>query len=125
MHPVPSHRTVLAISPSDLPSGNQLLVSSCEDCACAVSSQDVGAPKDEVPRDPSSWPDTVGWNPEVARVEIDPENSLLFNPHMEGGRLVLSSWAAQFFSGDERRREIAHLRAAWDGTDSDFSKVVY
>ena len=76
------HRAV-ALSSFDLPDAQELLVYSCEDCACPVSdTQERHAQRAAPPvtaDDPRRWVRGTG----VVEMELDAEHRLLFNPPAE------------------------------------------
>src|SRR5436305_13206623 len=78
--------TLLALSGSDVPDGPQMLVYSCEDCACPVSRAGLG--ERDVP-DPCSSGPLVRARGAVA-VDLDDEHVALFGPSGNGGVVVLN-----------------------------------
>jgi uncharacterized protein len=85
----------VVISTFDLPDGDRLLLHSCEDCACPVSS-DANAryPVESIsPDDPGLWVRGT----EIIEIPLDPEYRLLFNPVGAGGVVVVNQSAYRVF----------------------------
>lgn len=123
MGTVREHRTVVAISALDLPQGNRLLVASCEDCACAVTAP--ASPKTLAVHEhgPNMSASIVACAPDVLVVGVDAQHSMLFNPRLEGGMLVVNRAAEEIFLSFRRpvlERDARHL---WAGSRADFDAV--
>lgn len=94
---VQSRHRPLVLSRFDLPHGADLLVASCEDCACAISG-DLGV--GELPAEPTdAADDTREWvcGSEVSQLRLDPDHTLLFNPLGSGGVVVVDEAALAIF----------------------------
>jgi uncharacterized protein len=88
-------RPAVALSRFDLPDAHDLLVRSCEDCACAVS---ASPPDNGLPR----WPAGLASGPwvqarDVAEFGLDDEHRLAFNPLGPAGVVVLNRPAQEIF----------------------------
>jgi uncharacterized protein len=94
----PRGRAVV-LSRFDLPDAADLMVSSCEDCACPVSSYPP-APSRSFP----PVPDGVRWVPAVGTVEsrLDGDHQLLFNPLGSYGVVVVNQPAYDIYAGASR-----------------------
>ena len=79
----------MALSRFDIPDGYELMVSSCEDCACAVS--DGGAGRQAMPSAPADL-DDGRWvrSGEVTEFPLGGEHRILFNPLGSGGVVVVN-----------------------------------
>jgi uncharacterized protein len=85
------------ITSLDLPGAQELLIHDCEDCACAVSDEQMPA----LPEEPRHGALTDGsrWicGPEIVDLAIDAEHRLLFNPVGRGGVVVVNARAHRIF----------------------------
>lgn len=90
-------RRAIVLSKFDLPEAIDLLVHSCEDCACPVS--DDQAVTHQVLPLLDRAPDGEPWicAPDVVEQPIDSEYRLLFNPLGQGGVVVVNDPAYQIF----------------------------
>jgi len=123
MGTVREHRTVVAISPLDLPHGNRLLVMNCEDCACAVTAPAGPNTLAVHERGPRVGASTVTCAPDVLVVGVDAQHSMLFNPRLEGGMLVVNRAAEEIFLSFRRPILEQDVRERWPGSTSDFDAV--
>ena len=99
-------RRPVALSNSDVPGGHDLLVHSCEDCACPVSRQEAD----------QTLPAMVPPGPliraeNVVEVRIDHEKHALFGPDGGGGVVVLDGAARQLLGLLDRPQSAADLVA--------------
>lgn len=118
----PPHEAA-AISTFDLPGARQLLVHSCEDCACPVSSDRPNAgpasPASEVAADRNPW--VCGR--EVVEIPLDSEHHLLFNPVGCGGVVVVNEPARRIFRCFQKPSTISDAQHAWTGPDEEFVEI--
>lgn len=112
----------IAVSSSDPPDAQALLLHGCEDCACAVT--DDQRIRDE-PAVPSLAGDTRRWvcGKDVVEIPIDQEHRLLFNPVGRGGVVAINATAHDIFRSFERPVTFAQARAAWAGSDGEMADV--
>jgi uncharacterized protein len=104
----------LVLSRFDVPGGHELLVHSCEDCACPVSDDGhlepsaVSAPLPAA-RDPRRWV----LASETAELRVDAEHYLLFNPLGRSGAVVVNRTAYEIyrdFAPSARPSDVAQSR---------------
>jgi len=97
MGPARPRRRAVALSKFDLPDASELLVHSCEDCACPVS-DDQTVTHQVLPPLPAASDDSR-WVCASDAVEfpLDTEHRLLFNPLGPGGVVVVNELAYQIF----------------------------
>jgi uncharacterized protein len=90
-------RQAVALSRFDLPDAYDLLLNSCEDCACPVS--DDQAVMRQVMPSPLAASDNGRWvcANDVAEFPLDAEHRLLFNPLGSGGVVVVNEPAYDIF----------------------------
>lgn len=91
-----AHRRAVVLSRFDLPDAADLMVSSCEDCACPVTGS---APvlSSAIPVEP----DVVRWTRAADTVEsrLDDDHTLLFNPLGSYGVVVVNQPAYDIYAG--------------------------
>lgn len=89
----------VVLSRFDLPDAADLMVSSCEDCACPVSRSEPA-----VPRFALSPADGIRWVPAAGTVEsrLDEDHRLLFNPLGSYGVVVVNQSAYDVYAGASR-----------------------
>jgi uncharacterized protein len=94
----PRGRAVV-LSRFDLPDAADLMVSSCEDCACPVSSYPPAPPRSAPP-----VPDGIRWVPAAGTVQsrLDGDHQLLFNPLGSYGVVVVNQPAYDIYAGVSR-----------------------
>lgn len=90
----------VVLSRFDLPGAADLMVSSCEDCACPVSGYQPGPP---VPAAPTA--SGVSWVHAAGTIEsrLDDDHRLLFNPLGSYGVVVVNQFAYDVYAGASRR----------------------
>lgn len=117
MAPARRARRAVVISDLDLPGGQELLLHSCEDCACAVSD-------DRSLRHHEALPVTDGadrWvaGREVIEIPLDSSHRLLFNPVGRGGVVVVNNVAYRIFRSFQQPVAVRDVRAAcpWAADD--------
>jgi uncharacterized protein len=93
----------VALSSLDLPDGPELLLHSCEDCACPVSGYQPG-PSMPGRTSAEAMTDTNPWvcGPEVLAIRVDSEHTVLFNPVGHGGVVVVNDLAYRIFNRFQR-----------------------
>lgn len=114
----------VALSRFDMSDTQQLMVHSCEDCACPVTdnhvdrwSLDMGQP--DITDDDGRWIHSR----EVVEVQVDPENRALFNPLGRGGVVVVNRPAHEIYASFRRPATFKEVRIAWPGDDSDADQI--
>lgn len=105
--------TLIALSGSDVPDGRQMLVYSCEDCACPVSHTELD--KHDIP-DPRLCGPLVRARDTVA-IDLDDEHVALFGPFGNGGVVVVNHSARDLLDALERPTDLDGLVGA--GFDRD------
>jgi uncharacterized protein len=96
-----------AVSSSDIPDGHQLLVHSCEDCACPVS-REIAEPAPRIGLPPGPFVRAR----DVVELPVDEERHVLFGPHGNGGVVVVNRAARELFHELDRPATLAELTAA-------------
>ena len=96
MTPAESPGRAVLLSTHDLSGAHQLMVHSCEDCACPVSQGGVRA---NVPEVTPVADDCRPWvrRREVLEMNVDSAHRLLFNPLGSGGVVVLNDLAFRIY----------------------------
>lgn len=119
----PSPRAV-ALSPFDLPEPQQLLVNSCEDCACPVSGDQPA--RGLTPPPPDRLADANRWvcAREIAEIPLDPEHHVLFNPFADGGVVVVNEAARRIFKSFQQPITAGAARETWQWPREDFKQVL-
>ena len=102
-------RRAMALSRFDLPDAYQLMVSSCEDCACAVSDSQADQQRAMPPAPASS--DDGHWvcGSDVAEFPLSGEHRLLFNPLGSCGVVVVNESAYDIFRAFETPAAVADV----------------
>jgi uncharacterized protein len=103
-------RRAVALSRFDIPDDYELMVSSCEDCACVVSDSRAGRRR-AVPPVPAG-PDDRSWvrGGDVAEFPFGGEYRMLFNPLGSGGVVVVNELAHDIFRAFETPATVADVR---------------
>ena len=104
-----------ALSRFDLPDAQELMVHSCEDCACPVTHNDA----DHHWTDPEVIGDTDLWirGREVVEVRVDDEHQVLFNPLGRGGAVIVNRQAHQIYDSFRHPATFRDVRIAWPDAD--------
>jgi uncharacterized protein len=115
-------RQAAVLSASDIPDAPDLLVHSCEDCACPVSDQVCGT---QVPPLAADVPADTPWvcASEATEFPLDPEHRLLFNPLGSGGVLVVNDPAYAIFRGFNRPATPNDVARGQLGHDRDVVRI--
>ena len=114
----------VALSRFDLPDTQELMVHSCEDCACPVTDNHVDCPSLDVGQ-PDVTDDIGKWirGREVVEVRVNPENQALFNPLGRGGVVVVNRPAHEIYASFQRPATFKEVRIAWPGDGSDADQI--
>lgn len=120
----PERGRPVALSRFDVPDAAELLVHSCEDCACPVTDAGVddqihAAGQSEVIDDISLWVQ----GREIIGVPVDPEHGALFNPLGRGGVVVVNRPARQIYDSYRQPATFKDARTAWPGDGDDADRV--
>ena len=104
----PRQRAVM-LSRLDLPDAHELMISACEDCACAVSDGRPGRGSG-MPPTPAD-PDDGYWvcGSDVAEFPLDSEHRMLFNPLGSGGIVVVNESAYDIFRAFQAPAAVADV----------------
>lgn len=114
----------VALSSVDLPHEPELLLHSCEDCACPVSGYESGpnmaglTPTDAM-TDLNRW--VCGH--EVLAIRVDSEHTVLFNPVGHGGIVVVNDLAYQIFNRFKRPTRPGDALKDWVGRSDHVAQV--
>src|SRR5689334_21185273 len=105
-------RRPVVISVFDVMAAHDLLIHSCEDCACAVSDGPASRPRG--PARSTLTSDSGRWvcGHEVVDQALDPEHRLLFNPVGNGGVVVVDEAAHRLFRAFQQPVTFDQARAA-------------
>jgi uncharacterized protein len=107
----PVHRAIV-LSSLDLPDAQDLLVYSCEDCACAVSERhghgSRGRPQPFDMANEGRWVSTR----ETAEMQLPKGHQLLFNPLGHGGVVVVNESAYKLFRSFDEPVTLREVRSA-------------
>jgi uncharacterized protein len=108
----------------DLPGAQELLVYSCEDCACPVSDTQERHAQSAAPPvtadDPRRWVRGTG----VVELELDAEHRLLFNPAGRGGVVVVNESAHQIFQSFQQPTTVRDAQAERPDAGTDAGEVL-
>jgi uncharacterized protein len=110
----PWHRAIV-LSTLDLPDGQDLLVYSCEDCACAVSERH--GPGNRGQRSHVDIGSQEPWvnSTETAEIQLPRGYRLLFNPLGCGGAVVVNEPAHGIYRSFDRPVSLRDVRSAGPG----------
>jgi uncharacterized protein len=105
----------VVLSSLDLPDGHDLLVYSCEDCACAVSERHGNDTHNRVR--PIDMVDSDLWlnARDALEIKLGDNHRLLFNPLGRGGAVVVNETAHRLFHTFDRPVSLKDVRSAWPG----------
>jgi uncharacterized protein len=117
-------RRAIVLSSLDLPDGPELLLHSCEDCACPVSGHDPGLPIRRI-SPAEAMAETNRWicGREVVEIPIDSEHKLLFNPVGRGGAVVVNELAHRIFNRFQRPTTPGEALEGWPGGSDNFAEI--
>jgi uncharacterized protein len=112
----------VALSSFDLPDAYELMVTCCEDCACAVSetqhSERPALPPPATPSDLRRW--VCG---EVAEFSLNAEHRLLFSPRGSGGVVVVNEPARDIFRAFATPATLAEVQGRWPGREPEVTEL--
>src|SRR5215813_12663719 len=115
-HAQNAHRAI-ALSSFDLPEAQELLVYSCEDCACPVTEHNEArkaSPPALTTADSRRWVSAE----HVVDLRLDNDHQLLFNASGRGGVAVVNDAAYRIFLSTRNPVTIADVQSALpDGPD--------
>ena len=111
MTPAESPGRAVVLQTHDLSGAHQLVVHSCEDCACPVSQSGVRA---NVPQVMPVADDRRPWirRQEVLEMNVDPAHRLLFNPLGSGGVVCSNDLAFRIYKSFQHPGTMADALAA-------------
>ncbi len=110
----PVHRAIV-LSSLDLPDAQDLLVYSCEDCACAVSERHGRDIRSEPRPVDMTSPDRWRKASETAEFQLPDRHHLLFNPLGGGGAVVVNEPAYDLFHSFCQPVSLRDVRSARSG----------
>lgn len=113
-----SAHQAIVLSSLDLPDAQDLLVYSCEDCACAVSERHGRETRRE-PR-PLDMTSPIRWMKarETAEIQLPDRQQLLFNPLGRGGAVVVNELAYRLFRSFDQPVALQDVQSAKSGDQS-------
>jgi uncharacterized protein len=111
----------VALSRFDIPGAQELMVHSCEDCACPVTESEVSYR----PFAADTETDSSHWirAREIVEIPVDGEHKALFNPLGRGGVVVVNREAGQIYDCFALPVTFKDVRAAWPGTGDDADHI--
>lgn len=120
---VEPRRRAMALSSFDLPDAYELMVSSCEDCACAVSDNLAGEPRALPPFPAGS--DDYRWvcGSDIAEFPLNAEHRLLFNPLGSAGVVVVNEPAYEIFRAFQAPTAVADVRQSRPGYGEEVTSI--
>ena len=122
MGDVQPQRQATLLSRFDVPDARELLVSSCEDCACAVSE----ASADEswgMPPPPADADERLWVCGDIAEFPVDGEHKVLFNPQGSSGAVVVNDAAHEIFRAFEQPVTFAEVRKGRPSRESEVTDL--
>lgn len=116
-------RHAVVLSRFDIPDDYELMVSSCEDCACAVSDGRAGR-RPAMPSAPGG-PHHGCWvrGGDVAEFPLGGEYRMLFNPVGSGGVVVVNEPAHDIFRAFETPATVADVRRRLHGRGAEVTEI--
>lgn len=113
----------MALSRFDIPDDYQLMLSSCEDCACAVSDTQDGQ-QEIIPLAPADS-DDGNWvsGSDVAELPLDGEHQMLFNPVGSAGVVVVNEPARDIFRAFETPATVVSVQRARPGRGAEVTEI--
>jgi uncharacterized protein len=116
-------RRAIVLSRFDLPDAQELLLHSCEDCACPVSGDGNAGPPDGLPA--AGIAETGRWvrGREVIEIPLDEEHQVLFNPVGRGGAVVVNESARRIFHCFEQPTAFRDVPASCLDTGGDAERA--
>jgi uncharacterized protein len=124
MTPAQRARRAIVLSRFDLPDAAQLLVHSCEDCACPVSARRAEFPAAASPARSAAAAGPWVTGRDALDMALDVEHRVLFNPVGSAGVVVVNEPAHQVFRSFTRPAGVPDARVAWpDGGDDAFRRL--
>ncbi len=122
MTPVLRARQAIALSGLDIPGAPELLVHSCEDCACPVSQsqREQALARPTALDGPGDWVCGDG----LVEMPLGGGHRLLFNPAGRGGVLVVNEPAYQIFRRFREPVSLGQVRARWPAPGDDLRDVI-
>jgi len=123
MAPPRRAQRAVVLSRLDLPE-KELLLYSCEDCACPVSAHDPG-PKMSSISPAEAIADKNRWicGPEVLEIPVDSRHKLLFNPVGRGGAVVVNEPAYRIFNCFQQPTIPGDVLKGWSGRSGDVAEI--
>lgn len=116
---ISSDPRAVALSSYDVPNGHELVVRSCEDCACPVS-HERASPNRLTETPDGELVQAVG----ALSLPLDDEHSVLFSPRGNGGVVVVNRAARDIFGLFERPCTVADVVRAGHAVDEVAAVVV-
>jgi uncharacterized protein len=116
--------SAVVLSRFDVPGTQELMVHSCEDCACPVPGneadcQPLSIGQSDAVDDAGQWVRAR----EIVEMRIDQEHRALFNPLGRSGVVVVNQPARQVYDNFKRPATFKDARAAWPGDGDDADQV--
>jgi uncharacterized protein len=118
----PVHQAVV-LSSLDMPDALDLLVYSCEDCACAVSERHGSATSRQPRYLDMNGPDLWVKARETAELQLPGAHRLLFNPLGGGGVVVVNQAAYRVFRSFDQPVALSEVVAAGPGDEATAAAV--
>ena len=106
----------VVLSRFDLPDAPELMVHSCEDCACPVAANETdcgpfGTGQSDVIDEADQWVRAR----EIVEVHVDQEHRALFNPLGQGGVVVVNQAAHEIYNSFTEPATFKDVRTGWPG----------
>jgi uncharacterized protein len=116
-------RRGVVLSTFDMPGAQELLLHSCEDCACPVSGDHGLRPPGPAPS--VATDDTSHWvsGREVTEIQLDPHHQILFNPVGRGGVVVVNDPAYRVFRRFQQPTTFRAVESSSPEPSDDVEKV--
>jgi uncharacterized protein len=117
---LPTSQRAVVLSAFDLPAAYQLLTRSCEDCACAVSTDLQALKWISLPDHPTNNAGHWVRGRDVVDIALDDDHRVLFNPLGRGGAVVVNEIAWQILQCFQQPSTFAEALAQWSGSPGEF-----
>jgi uncharacterized protein len=113
----------MALSRFDIPDDYELMVTNCEDCACAVS--DSRAEQLQAMPPAPDGPDDGWWvrDDHVTEFPLGGEHQMLFNPLGSGGVVVINEPARDIFRAFEAPATVTDVQRGRPGRDAEVTEI--
>jgi uncharacterized protein len=112
----------VVLSAYEITSPQQVLIYSCEDCACPVSRNQIATPPSLSFPPPNNVP--LVSSRELVEVQIKDDYSVLFNPLGKGGAVVVNETALRIIQQFQHPQTTDSVTRHWEGDHKGFTEAL-